>query len=40
MIEKELIKPVIDKVFKLEQVSDAHRFMESNDSIGKIVLTV
>ena len=32
------MKPVIAKVFPLEQVEDAHRLMESNQHIGKIIL--
>jgi putative PIG3 family NAD(P)H quinone oxidoreductase len=40
LIEKGLVKPVIDKVYPLEKVSDAHSHMESNSSFGKIVLTV
>ncbi len=32
--------PHIDKVFSLEQMADAHRYMESNRQIGKIVVTV
>lgn len=34
------IKPVIDSVFSLEQVSLAHERMESNQHIGKIILEV
>jgi len=34
------LKPTIAKIFKLEQVVDAHRYMESNQQIGKIVLEV
>ncbi|GBR66894.1 zinc-dependent alcohol dehydrogenase family protein [Gluconobacter kanchanaburiensis] len=34
----DLLKPVIAKVFKLEDISEAHRFMESNAQIGKIVV--
>lgn len=34
------LKPVIAKTFALEQIVDAHRFMESNQQIGKIVVTV
>ncbi|PLP99140.1 NAD(P)H-quinone oxidoreductase [Cupriavidus pauculus] len=34
------LKPVIDSVFPLGQAADAHRRMESNQSIGKIVLAV
>ena len=33
------IKPVISKTFSLDEVVEAHRFMESNEQIGKIVLT-
>lgn len=34
------LKPVIDKVFPFAQISDAHRHMESNAQIGKIVVSV
>jgi NADPH:quinone reductase-like Zn-dependent oxidoreductase len=34
------LKPVVARTFPLEQIADAHRFMESNEQIGKIVLTV
>jgi putative PIG3 family NAD(P)H quinone oxidoreductase len=34
------VRPVIDSVFPLERIADAHRRMESNDSIGKIVVEV
>jgi NADPH:quinone reductase-like Zn-dependent oxidoreductase len=34
------VRPVIDSVFTLDQVADAHRRMESNESVGKIVLEV
>ena len=33
-------KPRIDKVFKLAEIVEAHRYMESNAQIGKIVVTV
>lgn len=32
------VRPVIDSVYKLDQVRDAHNRMESNESFGKIVL--
>jgi NADPH:quinone reductase len=32
------IKPAISKVFPFEKAADAHRLMESNEHIGKIVL--
>lgn len=34
------LKPTLAKIFKLEQVADAHRYMESNQQLGKIVLEV
>ena len=32
--------PVLDKTFKLDEIRDAHRYMESNQQIGKIIVTV
>ena len=34
------LKPLIARTFSLDQIVDAHRFMESNEQIGKIVATV
>ena len=34
------VRPVIDSEFPLERIGEAHRHMESNESFGKIVLTV
>jgi NADPH:quinone reductase-like Zn-dependent oxidoreductase len=34
------LKPVIAKLFPFEQMVEAHRFLESNEQIGKIVVTV
>jgi len=34
------LKPVISKQFRFEQMVEAHRFLESNEQIGKIVVTV
>ncbi len=34
------IQPVVDSVFPLEKVQDAHRRLESNETFGKVVLTV
>jgi NADPH:quinone reductase-like Zn-dependent oxidoreductase len=31
--------PIIDKVFKLSEAAEAHKYMESNASIGKIIMT-
>lgn len=34
------LKPVIDRIFSWEQVSEAHQYMEANKNIGKLVLRV
>ncbi|MCP5854147.1 zinc-binding dehydrogenase, partial [Klebsiella pneumoniae] len=34
------LKPVIDQVFPLNEIAAAHRRMESNAQIGKIVVVV
>ena len=39
-IEAGHFKPLVDKTFTLTQIVDAHRYMESNQQIGKIVVTV
>lgn len=33
------LKPVIDRVFQLDDIVEAHRYLESNQQIGKIVVT-
>lgn len=33
-------KPVIDRTFTLDQIVDAHRYMESNEQFGKIIVEV
>ncbi|MDQ1002201.1 zinc-binding alcohol dehydrogenase/oxidoreductase [Neobacillus niacini] len=40
LYEKNKIKPVVDSVFSLEQVNDAHKKMESGSQFGKIVLSI
>ena len=39
-VEKGELRPVIDRVFTLEQAADAHRRMEAGEHVGKIVLEV
>lgn len=34
------LKPIIDTVFPFHKVADAHRYMESNQNTGKIVLQI
>jgi NADPH:quinone reductase-like Zn-dependent oxidoreductase len=33
-------KPRIDRTFPLAEIAEAHRYMERNEQIGKIVVTV
>ena len=40
LLAKGAIKPVIDSVFPLEKIQDAHRRLESNETFGKVVLTI
>jgi NADPH:quinone reductase len=40
LLAKDQVRPVIDSVYKLDQVRDAHNRMESNESFGKIVLEI
>ncbi|MFM0248128.1 zinc-dependent alcohol dehydrogenase family protein [Paraburkholderia sediminicola] len=34
------LKPIIARTFPFDQIADAHRFLESNEQLGKIVVTV
>ncbi len=34
------LKPIVAKTFRFEEIVDAHRFLESNEQIGKIVVIV
>ena len=34
------LTPVIDRTFTFDQIADAHRYLESNQHLGKIVVTV
>ena len=39
-LESGRLKPIIDRTFPLEEIVEAHRYMESNQQKGKIVVTV
>jgi NADPH:quinone reductase-like Zn-dependent oxidoreductase len=34
------LKPVIAKTFAFEQIVEAHRYLESNEQFGKVVVSV
>jgi NADPH:quinone reductase-like Zn-dependent oxidoreductase len=38
--DRKYFKPRIDRVFPFSQIVEAHRYMESNQQIGKIAVTV
>ncbi len=39
-LQSGVLKPIIDRTFPLDAIADAHRYMESNEQKGKIVVTV
>lgn len=40
LLARELVRPVIDSVYDLQEVRAAHERLESNESFGKVVLTI
>ncbi|MEF9948969.1 MAG: zinc-binding dehydrogenase, partial [Comamonas sp.] len=34
------LRPVVDKIFAFDDLVEAHRYLESNQQIGKIVVSV
>lgn len=40
LIAEGRVRPIVDSVFPLEQVADAHRLMESSAHLGKILLSL
>ena len=34
------LRPTIDRSFHLEDIAEAHRYMEKSEQIGKIIITV
>jgi NADPH:quinone reductase-like Zn-dependent oxidoreductase len=40
LVSRGAIRPVIDRVYPVDEIRDAHERMESNASFGKIVLTL
>ena len=38
LLEKGVVKPVVDRTFPLHAAADAHRMMESSQHVGKLVL--
>lgn len=39
-LEDGTLKPIIDRTFAFDQIVEAHRYLESNEQFGKIVVTI
>jgi putative PIG3 family NAD(P)H quinone oxidoreductase len=40
LVEKGVVRPVVDRVLPLEEVADAHRLVEASEHVGKVLLQV
>lgn len=40
LLESGLVRPVVDKVYDLSEIGDAHRRMEADENFGKIVVLI
>ena len=40
LLARGVVRPIVDRVFKLHEAAEAHRYMEANANFGKIVLQV
>ena len=40
LAEQEMIKPVIDSIFPLEEMADAHKYVETGHKRGNVIITV
>jgi NADPH:quinone reductase-like Zn-dependent oxidoreductase len=40
LIEKGKFRPVIDRVYPLEKIAEAYRYVATGEKIGNVVLTI
>jgi NADPH:quinone reductase-like Zn-dependent oxidoreductase len=40
LMEEKRLRPIVDRVFPLAETADAHRYLESGEQFGKIVITI
>lgn len=40
LFEKGLLKPIVDKTFKLEEAAEAHHFIQADKNFGKVILSL
>jgi NADPH2:quinone reductase len=40
LLARDVVKPVVDRVYKMSEIRQAHQRLESNESFGKIVLMI
>lgn len=40
LLERGAVRPVVDRVFPLDEIAEAHRYLESNATFGKVVVDV
>ena len=40
LLARGVVRPIVDRVFSLDQIADAHRHLEGNATFGKVVITL
>jgi NADPH:quinone reductase-like Zn-dependent oxidoreductase len=38
LIATDKIKPIVDEIFSMEKIADAHQYLENSNQFGKVVL--